>query len=181
MSQSPLPKVQSLQGTKPAHMRKAASQTRGRLAKMCFGVLCAGALIAAVAMIAMVFITVPPPNVESGASHADPDSVGAIVLRSGPSGCQQKSYDDRTGHFSDQPSSCHNDVVLDALGIPVPAGTIHTLNSISKSFKERYTPDFRAGVAGSYSPTGYQRSSRAHSTYYLVRNDGSGISFPTNG
>jgi hypothetical protein len=116
-------------------MRKAASQRRGRLAKMCFGVLGAGALIAAVAMVAMVFITVPPPNAESGASRADPNSVGTIVLRSGPGGCQQKSFDNRTGQFLDQPSSCHNDVVLDAKGVPVPAGTIHTLNSISKSFR----------------------------------------------
>ena len=102
---------------------------------MCFGVLGAGALIAAVAMVAMVFITVPPPNAESGASRADPNSVGTIVLRSGPGGCRQKSFDNRTGQFLDQPSSCHNDVVLDAKGVPVPAGTIHTLNSISKSFR----------------------------------------------
>lgn len=135
MSQSPLLKAQSLQGTKPAHMRKAASQKRARLTKMCFGVFAAGALIAAVAMVTMVFITVPPPNAESRASRADPNSVGTIVLHPGPGGCQQKSFDNRTGQFSDQPSSCHDDMVLDAKGMPVPAGTIHTLNSISKSFK----------------------------------------------
>jgi hypothetical protein len=135
VSQSPLPKVQILEGAKPSHMRKAASQKRARLTKICFGVLAGGALIAAVSMVAMVFIPPPPPNVESRASRADPNSVGTIVLRSGPNGCQKKSFDNRTGQFSDQPSSCHNDVVLDAKGVPVPAGTIHTLNSISKSFK----------------------------------------------
>jgi len=136
MSQSPLPKAQSLQGAKPAQTRKAgAGQKRGRLAKMCLGVFAAGALIAAVATFAMPFGTPPSPSVENAASRAEPNSVGTIVLHSGPSGCQQKSFDNQTGQILNQPSSCHNDVVLDVKGMPIPAGTVHTLNSISKSFQ----------------------------------------------
>ena len=117
-------------------MRKSgAGQKRGRLAKMCLGVFAAGALIAAVATFAMPFGTPPSPSVENAASRAEPNSVGTIVLRSGPGGCQQKSFDNQTGQILNQASSCHNGVVLDAKGMPIPAGTVHTLNSISKSFQ----------------------------------------------
>jgi hypothetical protein len=136
MSQGPLPKAQPLQGAKPAHVRKAgAGQKRGRLAKMCFGVFAVGGVIAAVATFAITFSAAPSPSVENVASRVEPNSVGTIVLHSGPSGCQQKSFDNQTGQISNQPSSCHNDVVLDAKGMPIPAGTVHTLNSISKSFQ----------------------------------------------
>jgi hypothetical protein len=136
MSQTPLPKPQSTQGAKPAHMRKAgAGQKRRRLAKMSLGVFAVGVSIAVVAVLAIGFSTAPAPVVENGASHADPNSVATIVLHSGTSGCQQKSFNNQTGQISDQTSQCHNDVILDAKGMPVPTGTIHTLNSISNSFK----------------------------------------------
>jgi len=136
MSQSPLPKPPSAQGAKPAQLRKAgAGQKRRRLAKMSLGVFAVGASIAVVAALAIGFSTVPAPLVENGASHADPNSVATIVLRSGASGCQQKSFNNQTGQISDQTSQCYNDITLDAKGMPVPTGTIHTLNSISNSFK----------------------------------------------
>ena len=131
-----MPKAQSSPGAKPAHTRKAgAGQRHGRLAKMCFGVVAVGVLITAIAMVAMVFIPLPPAKVEKVASRSEPNSVGTIVLHSGSSGCQEKSFNNQTGQISDQSSSCGSEVVLDARGMPVPAGTIHTLNSISKSFK----------------------------------------------
>jgi hypothetical protein len=136
VSQSPLPKPQSAQGAKPAHMRKAgASQKRRRLAKMSLGVFAIGASIAVVAVLAIGFSTAPAPVVENGVSHADPNSVATIVLHSSTSGCQQRSFNNLTGQISDQTSPCHSDVVLDAKGMPMPTGTIHTLDSISKSFK----------------------------------------------
>jgi hypothetical protein len=137
MSQSPLPKPQSAQGAKPAHMRKAgAGQKRRRLAKMSLGVFAVGASIAVVAVVAIGFSAAPV--VDNGASHADPSSVATIVLHSSASGCQQRSFNNQTGQISDQTSPCHSDVVvLNAKGMPVPTETIHTLNSISKSFKSR--------------------------------------------
>ena len=135
MSQSPSSKPQSTLGAKPAHMRKAgAGQKRRRLARMSLGVFAVGASIAVVAVLAIGFSTAPAP-VENGASHADPNGVATIVLHSSTSGCQQRSFNNQTGRISDQTSSCQNDVVLDTKGVPIPTGTIHTLNSISKSFK----------------------------------------------
>ena len=136
MSQSQLPKAQSTQGAKPELMRKVAtSKKRGRLAKMTLGVLAVGVSIAIVAVLAIGFSTAPTPVVENGASHSEPNSVATIVLHSSTSGCQQRAFNNQTGQISEQTSPCHNDVVLDAKGMPIPTGTIHTLNSISKSFK----------------------------------------------
>jgi hypothetical protein len=136
VSQSPSPKPQSAPGAKPAHMRKAgAGQKRRRLAKMLLGVFAVGALIVAVAVFAIGFSTTPAPVAENAAPHADPNGVATIVLHSSASGCQQRSFNNQTGQISDQTSPCRNDVVLDANGMPMPTGTIHTLNAISKSFK----------------------------------------------
>jgi hypothetical protein len=135
VSQSPLLKAQSLRGAKSAHTRKVG-QKRGRLAKMCFGVMSVGTLIAVVAMFAMLFNMPPSSNAENAASGAEPGSVATIILHSGTRGCQQRSFDNQTGQISELSSPCHNnDVVLDAKGLPIPMGTVHTLNSISKSFK----------------------------------------------
>jgi hypothetical protein len=124
------------QGTQSAHMRRAgASQKRRRLAKMSLGVFASGALIAVVAVFAIRYSTAPLPVAENGASHADLNSVGTIILHSSASGCQQKSFNNQTGQILDQTTPCSDDVVLDAKGMPTPAGTVHTLNSISKSFK----------------------------------------------
>jgi len=115
--------------------KAGAGQKRRRLAKMSLGVFAVGASIAVVAALAIRFSTAPASIVENGASHADPNSVATIVLHSNTGGCQQRSFDNQTGQISDQTSPCHNDVVVDAKGMPTPTGTIHTLNSISKSFK----------------------------------------------
>jgi hypothetical protein len=37
--------------------------------------------------------------------------------------------------MSDAMTQCQPDVTLDAKGMPIPMGTVHTLNAISKSFK----------------------------------------------
>jgi len=131
-----MPEAHTLQSAKSAHTRKArAGRKRGRLMKMCFGVIAAGGLIVAVAIFAIAFSAAPSLNAENAASRADPNSVGTIILRSGSSDCHQKSFNNQTGQIVDQSSLCHNDVALDANGVPIPSGTIHTLNSISKSFQ----------------------------------------------
>jgi hypothetical protein len=102
---------------------------------MSLGVFAVGASIAVVAVVAIGFGTTPPPIKGNGASHTDPNSVGTIVLRSNTSSCRQKSFNNLNGKISDRASPCSEDVVLDAKGMPVPTGTIHTLNSIRKSFQ----------------------------------------------
>jgi hypothetical protein len=102
---------------------------------MCFGIISVAALIAVVAVIATAFNTAPTSVIDNTSSRAEPNAVATIVLNPGTSGCQQKSFNNQTGQISDQISPCHGDVVLDEKGMPIPTGTVHTLNSISKSFR----------------------------------------------
>ena len=112
--------------------KAGAGQKRRRFAKMSLGVFAVAASITVVAVLAIGFGAAPAPVAENAASHADPNSVATIVLRSNTSGCQQRSFNNQTGQISDQISSRHNDVVLDAKGMPVPTGTVHTLNSMQQ-------------------------------------------------
>jgi hypothetical protein len=63
------------------------------------------------------------------------DVTASIVLNQGSRNCQHKLFDNRTGRFSDATTPCPGDAPLDADGNPVPRGTFHTINEISKSFR----------------------------------------------
>jgi hypothetical protein len=136
VSQGPLFKGQVSQGRKPASALEARTKRkRRRLALMCFGVFSVAASIAGVAALATGFRTTSSPTAEMATSGADIQSVGTIVLPSGPNGCQHRTFDNRTGQISQSGSPCQSAVAVDANGVPIPLGTVHTLNAISKSFK----------------------------------------------
>ena len=59
---------------------------------------------------------------------------GSIVVQSGQDACVILKFDNSTGRIIDSSQHCHSTVVLDAHGTPVPMGTVHRLDSISKSF-----------------------------------------------
>jgi hypothetical protein len=75
------------------------------------------------------------PAIEKKASTFVQDRTASIVLNQGSKNCQHKLFDNQTGRFSDARTPCPPDVPLDANGNPVPKGTLHTLNEISKSFR----------------------------------------------
>ena len=133
MTQGQSPNSQPMHRTKPAHTRTVGAG-RKRFIKMSLSVFAAGALIAAAAVLAIDRGTTPAPVAENGVSGGDHNSVGTIVLHSAKD-CQQKLFDNCTGQVSDQTSLCPSEVVLDAKGMPIPTGTVHTLKSVSKSFK----------------------------------------------
>ena len=108
---------------------------RRRLVLMCFGVFSVAASIAGVAALTAGFRTTSSPVGEMARSGADIQSVGTIVLPSGANGCQHRTFDNRTGQISQSASPCQSAVAVDANGVPIPLGTVHTLNAISKSFK----------------------------------------------
>jgi hypothetical protein len=136
VSQGPLSKGQVSQGRKPASALDARTKRkRRRLVLMCFGVFSVAASIAGVAALATGFRTTSSPTGEMATARADIQSVGTIVLPSGANGCQHKMFDNRTGQISESGIPCQNAVAVDANGVPIPLGTVHTLNAISKSFK----------------------------------------------
>ena len=63
--------------------------------------------------------------------------IGTIEVQTGQDQCDLLKFDNDTGRTINESKSCHGNVVLDAHGVPVPTGTVHRLNSISKSFLGR--------------------------------------------
>jgi hypothetical protein len=135
MSLDPLPKAQARQGRKTASALDVVAKRKSRShVRMCIGVFSVAALIGVTAILAIEFESAPSPVVHSP-SLAAPISVGTIIVHSAANGCQHRSFDNQTGLMSDATTRCQEDVTLDAKGVPIPMGTVHTLNAISKSFK----------------------------------------------
>jgi len=61
------------------------------------------------------------------------DQTGIIARQVGNQECALARFDNATGRTTGA-SGCTNGVVFDAHGVPVPVGTIHRLDAISKSF-----------------------------------------------
>jgi hypothetical protein len=137
MSNGPLLKSQSSSGVRPPASRRAtgAKRKHRRHIVMYFGVFAVAVSIAAVVAISIEIGVAPSKVVENSASSAETNSVGNIVLHPGTTGCQSMTFNNQTGQVSEAPTPCRDGIVLDAKGVPIPMGTVHTLNSISKSFK----------------------------------------------
>jgi hypothetical protein len=136
VKQGQLLKAQSLRGATPTHNRKSgAAKKRGRFVKACLGIVSVAVLIAGIAVFATIIGGAPSPVVDNTASRGEPSTIATIVLNAGTRDCQQKSFNNQTGEILDQSSPCQNEVVFDRNGVPIPRGTVRTLDSVSKSFK----------------------------------------------
>lgn len=67
-------------------------------------------------------------------STFDETHVGKIVLRAGTGKCKQIKFNNDSGGFVESSASCDEKIILDEHGVPIPQGTIHRLDAISKSF-----------------------------------------------
>jgi hypothetical protein len=59
----------------------------------------------------------------------------SIVLHPGAKNCQHKVFDNQTGRIADAATPCPSEVPVDDNGNPMPTGTVHTIDAISKSFR----------------------------------------------
>ena len=129
-------KTQSSQSVKPTlKHRTGTNGKRWRPIWMWLGVGVAAVSIAGAAGLALEFPLSPSPKFENSVAAGEMKSVGSIVLHPGEKDCQHRLFDNRTGQFAEAQTSCPNGTMFDAKGMPIPLGTVHTLNSISKSFK----------------------------------------------
>ena len=60
--------------------------------------------------------------------------IGTIEVQTGQDQCDLLKFDNDTGRTISESKSCHGNLALDAHGVPIPMGTVHRLDSISKSF-----------------------------------------------
>lgn len=76
-----------------------------------------------------------PGQSATGEAADRPQShVGTITQQIGDQQCLIAKFDNDTGRTIEDATHCEKNVVLDAKGVPIPMGTVHRLDSISKSF-----------------------------------------------
>ena len=123
-------------GTKPARPRAlthaAAERQRAALAA---GFMFVFAIMAAVVLVILAALPkLGQPNASMPRGMSDNDLRTARITRDlDGKGCAQQVFDNQTGHMTTTPQPCPP-MVYDSNGFPVPVGTIHRLDSISKSF-----------------------------------------------
>lgn len=101
------------------------------------GFVCVLAVTIPLAMIAnfpMAWFGQPSSNEETQAVKSSESGTGTVVVQTAKESCTLMKFDNRTGRTIENERHCEKSTVLDANGVPVPEGTIHRLDSISKSF-----------------------------------------------
>jgi hypothetical protein len=67
-------------------------------------------------------------------SSAADRHVGKIMIKRGDQVCERLKFDNDTGQMIGSPGSCVTEADGDAQNVPLPIGTMHRLDAISKSF-----------------------------------------------
>lgn len=120
----------------PASLRRAVRPTarRNGMRRMYLGVFFTATAIGTLAALSTLLVTAASRVADNSAPSAA-NASGRIILHPGEEGCANRRFDNRTGQISEAPGPCRNETQLDAKGMPIPSGTINTMNSISKSFR----------------------------------------------
>jgi hypothetical protein len=64
------------------------------------------------------------------------DRTGIVVEQGDEGRCELMKFNNDDGRVIDNVRHCEKNSILDARGVPVPVGTIHRLDAISKSFSK---------------------------------------------
>ena len=92
------------------------------------------ALIAVVATFAAERILQPGSHEDAQAANTPDVGVGSISQQTDKGRCELVKFDNYTRRTIEYSQHCETNIVRDAHGLPVPVGTVHRLDSISKSF-----------------------------------------------
>jgi len=91
-------------------------------------------LLAVIAKFAAERIVQPVSHENTQAANSADMGVGSISQQTDKGRCELVKFDNYSGRTIELSKRCEANVVRDAHGIPVPAGTVRRLDSISKSF-----------------------------------------------
>ena len=121
----------------PASLPKAARAhaRRSGTRRMCIGILFTATAIGTLAVLSSLLATAPTQVANNAASRPAANTSGRIVLHPDEKGCESRRFDNQTGQISEAAGPCRNETRLDAKGLPMPTGTVNTMQSISKSFR----------------------------------------------
>jgi hypothetical protein len=142
MSKHPLDKSKPLiapseaTGAMPGPTRSSARRAQERRRALIIIIGCGMLLVAIPAAAVMIVAKSPPLSNPAPATIAMPDSdvrVARITKDLDGKGCSQQTFDNQTGRMVRSARPC-DATTYDSNGAPVPVGTIHRLDAISKSF-----------------------------------------------
>jgi hypothetical protein len=112
-------------------------QVRRRRKRWAISLSCLG-IIAAFVVLTATFnfqgLLIHALSEETQSANSEMTRTGSVVLQDDDGQCVLMKFDNDTGRTIEHVKHCDNTVVRDAQGVPVPAGTIHRLDAISKSF-----------------------------------------------
>jgi hypothetical protein len=94
--------------------------------------VCAFAVIASLVVLGTSSMLFSEADMQT--SRLDSARTGTIVRQTDANRCEHMKFDNDSGRTLENFKSCKNAVVLDSRGVPVPMGTVHRLDAISKSF-----------------------------------------------
>lgn len=117
----------------PAVRPKKAARPRRLRQTLAFG----AAAIAIVGLAITAKLAMPYAAGTSAADEAaEANRIGTIVIDTDGARCPKETFDNRTGKVAASAPGCQQSVTLDGRGIPIPMGTIHTLDGIRESFNK---------------------------------------------
>lgn len=126
--------------TKPVRVKSSAlrqSRSRERRWSSVIGCIWVFAAIITVGDFVGAMVYRSSPDSAAPAADAAAMHIGNIVQDRGAQHCALAKFDNDTGRTFEGSQHCENIVVLDSRGAPVPLGTVHRLESISKSFSSQ--------------------------------------------
>jgi hypothetical protein len=95
------------------------------------------AMVAALAVAAEFGVPWISQSISSAAintADADDSQIGTVTLQTGEDECELMKFNNETGRTIQSETRCHKDVTVDAHDVPIPTGTVHRLDAISRSF-----------------------------------------------
>lgn len=120
--------------SKTGHGRKRFARRRQDIV---ISFLLASGLVAALAIVAELgvpWLSQPTSNAALNTPDVKNLQIGTLTVQTDGNECELMKFDNETGRTIENTARCRKDVTLDSHGAPVPMGTVHRLDAISKSF-----------------------------------------------
>ncbi|HEY6618086.1 MAG TPA: hypothetical protein VIY68_00945 [Steroidobacteraceae bacterium] len=120
--------------SKAGHDRKRFARRRHDIV---ISFLLASGLVAALAVFAqwgVPWLSQAISNTALNTPDVENLQIGTLTVQTDGNECELMKFDNATGRTIENTARCRKDVTLDAHGAPVPMGTVHRLDAISKSF-----------------------------------------------
>jgi len=116
------------------HRRRHSTQRRRYVLIGCICTTTAIGLMVVIGFINQPWFSHGLSDAQIGSREAESARTASIMIESDGKKCEVMMFNNDTGRTGEGSGRCKSSVPVDAHGIPVPTGTIHRLDAISKSF-----------------------------------------------